>query len=202
MQKRGPIIGLIGGVLLAISFVVVMSIYPQADPTMQGEFFMPDLFEGMFDRVSEEIRIFPGDSSFFSYDTESVNVPLLWGIQITDYQEGDSFSVSISSLYGETLPDLIQEGPILFDVFQIVQDDQFSFEVTNTGNRPISILMMFSEDPDNSEALTDPNSPLMTMVFPLLISGFLLIIGIIVIIIGIIITILDWKKEKKQPSYY
>ena len=46
-------------------------------------------------------------------------------------------------------------------------------------------MMMFVEDPDNSEALSDLDSPLMSTLIPLAISGILLIIGIIIIIVGI-----------------
>ena len=49
-----------------------------------------------------------------------------------------------------------------------------------------NVIMMFSEDPENSDALSDPDSPLMNMMMPLLVSGFLLILGILISIIGVI----------------
>jgi UPF0716 family protein affecting phage T7 exclusion len=54
---------------------------------------------------------------------------------------------------------------------------------------------MFSEDPENSDALSNPNSPVMDMVTSLLISGFLLMVGIILSIIGILILLVDLKNN-------
>jgi len=61
---------------------------------------------------------------------------------------------------------------------------------------------MFSEDPENSDALSNPNSPLMNMVLPLLISGFLLILGIIISIIGTIIILVDLKNNLDNKRNY
>jgi hypothetical protein len=61
---------------------------------------------------------------------------------------------------------------------------------------------MFSEDPENSDALSNPNSPLMNMVLPLLISGFLLILGIIITIIGTIIILVDLKNDLDNKRNY
>lgn len=202
MKKRGPIIGLVGVSLFAASFLAVLAIYPTADPTMGGEIFLPNFLEDMFDEVTQEIQIFPGQTHTFSYTVSQADVPLLWGLQILDYQNGDSFSVVISNVYGEELSSINQSGPIIFDVFLIPKIDTYYFEVTNTGDRPIMVSMMFSEDPDNSEALSDPNSPFLKTIMPLAISGIILLIGIIIMAVGGIITIIDWKNEKKSPKYY
>jgi len=61
---------------------------------------------------------------------------------------------------------------------------------------------MFSEDPENSDALSNPNSPLMNMVLPLLISGFLLILGIIISIIGTIVVLVDLKNNLDNKRNY
>ena len=61
---------------------------------------------------------------------------------------------------------------------------------------------MFSEDPENSDALSNPDSPLMSMILPLLISGFLLILGIIISIIGTIIILIDLKNNLDNKRNY
>ncbi len=61
---------------------------------------------------------------------------------------------------------------------------------------------MFSEDPENSDAFSNTDSPMMDMVLPLIISGFLLILGIIIILIGIIIIIIDLKNNFKNKRNY
>ena len=71
----------------------------------------------------------------------------------------------------------------------------------NTGDRTVSILMMFLEDPENSEILTSPDSPLMGMVIPLVAAGIMMIVGIITIATGGVIYAIDWKKEKRRPEY-
>ena len=52
---------------------------------------------------------------------------------------------------------------------------------------------MFAEDPENSDAFSNLDSPVMDMVVPLMVSGFLLILGIIVVLIGIIVTLIGIK---------
>ena len=202
MNKKGPIVGLAGVILTIASFLAVLSIVPSVGSSVNGEFFLPNFLDGMFTEVSDEIQIYPGDSNTFSYTSIVSEVPLLWGLQITDYQEGDNFVVTVSNIYGENLGTFEQEGPVLFDMFVVPNSDTISFQVQNTGNRPINVMMMFVEDPDNSEALSDPNSPLMSTLIPLAISGIVLIIGIIVIIAGAILTLVDWRKTKNQSRNF
>ena len=61
---------------------------------------------------------------------------------------------------------------------------------------------MFSEDPENSDALSNPDSPVMNMIVPLLISGFLLVLGIIVAIISVIIILVDVKNNLDDKRNY
>lgn len=202
MKPRGPIIGIIGITFVIISFVAIVVIFPSSNPTMSGEIFLPNLLEDMFDSVSDEVFVLPGDSSLFSFSSMNSEVPLLWGLQIIEFQEGDRYSVSISNIFGDDFGYVEERGPIVFDMFEIPKADIYNFEVRNLGNRPITVVMMFSEDPDNSEVFSDPNSPLMTTLLPLAISGILLIIGIIVVIFGFILFLMDWKKSKNESKYY
>ena len=202
LKKRGPIVGFAGVCLTGASFLAVLAIVPGGDPTFAGEIFSSNFLEGMFDYVSEERQIYPQDSTTFSYSGMEFDIPLLWGLQITDYQTGDSYSVKASNIFGDEFGTYEDNVPVLFDMFVMPKADVYNFEIKNLGDRPINVVMMFSEDPDNSEALSDPNSPLMRVLMPLAIAGIVLMIGIIVIIIGGIITIIDWQKNKEQSKYY
>ena len=202
MQKRGPIIGLAGVIITIASFLVVLSMVPTFQPGVNGEFLLPNFLDGMFSQVTEEIQIFPGNSNTFSYASSTSEIPLLWGLQVVDYQDGDSFSVDVSNIYGDDFGTFELDGPVLFDMFVVPTTDAINFQVQNTGDRPIIVLMMFAEDPDNSEILSDPNSPLMSTLIPLAISGIVLIVGIIVIIAGAIITLIDWRKTKNQSRTF
>ena len=202
MKKRGPIVGLAGVCITIGAFLAVISMMPSMQPTIHGDFLLPNFLDGMFSEISEEIQIFPGDFHTFIYSSSIADIPLLWGIQIIDYQEGDSIAVHISNLYGDDFGSFDQTGPVIFDMFVVPTTDSINFQVQNTGNRPITVLMMFAEDPDNSEFLSDPNSPLMSTLIPIAIAGIVLIIGILAIIAGAIITIIDWRKTKNQSRTF
>ena len=61
---------------------------------------------------------------------------------------------------------------------------------------------MFSEDPENSDAFSNPNSTVRNMVYPLAISGIMMILGILILIIGGIIFIVDWKNIQNKKRDY
>lgn len=192
--------GIIGLGLTFSSFLVVFSI-PDFDPSIQSDPFLSNLLESMFDEITPEIQIFPQESYSFSFSTSQSEIPLLWSIQVIDFQPKDEYVVRISNIFGDELGTFQNDSEFLIDMFVIPKTDIYNFEVENIGQRPITVTMMFSEDPDNSEALTDPNSPVLATLVPLAISGIMLVSGIIVIIIGIIITIMDWKKGQNKSRY-
>ncbi|MEK6866956.1 MAG: hypothetical protein AABX46_05870, partial [Thermoproteota archaeon] len=178
MKKRGPVIGIFGLILVIGSLSIMISVFP-SNITDRGDFYIPSMFEGMFNQISDDIQILPGESGYFSYSTKSSNVPLLWGVQIIDYHDGDKLSVSISNVYGDDYGVFSQDGPIIFEILEITQSDTLNFEIQNHGSRIIDVVVMLSEDPDNSNALSNPNSPFMNKILPLAISGILVILGII-----------------------
>lgn len=192
MNKRGLVISVVGITLIVISLSLAASVIPT---TLNGpdDLSMPSLFEGVFDEISDEVLIMPGDSIHVSYGVYSQNVPFLWGIQILDFQQGDKLSINISNIFGDDYGAFIQTEPILFELLTISQSDTLNFEIQNTGNRDVVIVTMFSEDPDNSDVFADSNSPLNNMIFPLVVSGMLLIFGILIFIIGVIILLIDLK---------
>ena len=201
MKKRGLIISLAGITLIGISLLIAMSVIPStfSDSTT---FSMPSMFEGMFNEISNEIQIMPGDSAYVSYSTFSSDIPLLWGIQIIDFQFGDKLSIHISNIFGDSYGELIQDEFILFEVLQIEQSDTLNFEIKNLGSQNIIVIAMFSEDPENSDALSSSNSTVMNMMAPLVISGIMIILGILISIIGGIILLIDWKNIQDDKRNY
>jgi len=200
MNKRGPIILITSMILIVISFSVAISVIPSS-VTDSDNFSVPLLFEGMFDDVSDEVEILSGNSAYVSYSISSSNIPLLWGIQIVDYKSGDKLSIKISNIFGDDYGVFIQDEPILFEVLDIKQSDTLNFEIQNIGPDTVDVITMFSEDPENSDALSNPDSPVMHMIFPLVISGFLIILGIIMLIVGILVIFIDWKNFQNKRNY-
>ena len=201
MKKYGPIITLAGFSLILISFLIAISSVP-SDISQDETFLVSSLFEGMFDDVSETFQIMPGDIIYTSYTTSLSDIPLLWGIQIIDYQYGDMLYIQISNIFGDSYGEFIQNDSILFTTTLIDQSDTLNFQIENTGTGIIDVVVMFSEDPENSDAFSNPNSPVMDMILPLMISGFLIILGIILLPIGIILTILDLKNKLDNKRNY
>ena len=201
MIKRGPIIAISGIILILVSLSIAATLVP-SNVTGTGNFSMSNLFEGMFNEISNEIEIMSEDTAFFSYSTLSSDVPLMWGIQILDFESGDELSVNISNIFGDNYGKFVQDEPILFELLQITQSDTLNFEITNLGPESITVILMFSEDPENSAALTDPNSPVINTILPLVISGFLLILGIIVSVVGAIVILVDLKNNQNNKRNY
>ena len=201
MKKYGPIIALVGFSLILISLLIAISSVP-SNISEDETFLVSSLFEGMFDDVSETLQIVPGDVIYTSYTTSLSDVPLLWGIQIIDYQYGDKLYIQISNIFGDSYGEFIQNDSILFTTTLIDQSDTLNFQIENTGTGVIDVVVMFSEDPENSDAFSNPNSPVMDMILPLMISGFLIILGIMLLPIGIILTILDLKNKLDNKRNY
>jgi hypothetical protein len=194
MKKYGPIIAFVGFSLILISLLIAISSVP-SDISKDETFLVSALFEGLFDDVSETFQIVPGDIIYTSYTTSLSDVPLLWGIQIIDYQYGDTLYIQISNIFGDSYGEFIQNDSVLFTTTLIDQSDTLNFQIENTGTRIIDTVVMFSEDPENSDAFSNPDSPIVDMLLPLIISGFLIILGIIITIIGIIIIIFNLKNK-------
>jgi hypothetical protein len=198
MIRRGPIVLIAGVVMIIVAFAIVYSIIP---PTASmGENFFPSP-EDMFDSVTENQIIESGTSFMFSHTTETSQVPLMWGLHILDYQQDDQVSVTVSNIFGDKFGSFDEGDPIFIKSFMIPKVDTYSFDVENKGKNPITVTMMFTENPEKSKALTDPNSTFHKSIVPLAIAGLLVIVGIIVLIAGIILSIVDWKKRKNQSRY-
>ena len=201
MNKRGPIIAFVGFTMIFVSLIVAISVV-SSDISESDTFLISSLFEGMFDNVSEPFQIMPGNIVYTSYSTSLSDVPLLWGIQIIDYQYPDKLSINVSNIFDDSYGEFIQDDSILFNTLLIEQSDTINFQIENIGTRTVDVIVMFSEDPENSNGISNTNSPMMDIVLPLMISGFLIILGIIITIIGIIIMMFDLKNKLDKKRNY
>ncbi|MEO9310553.1 MAG: hypothetical protein ABI337_09730 [Nitrososphaera sp.] len=197
MKKRGLYIAIGGITMIVISFAVATSIISESG-TIDGQFSLPSLLQGMFDVVSDEAQISPGESFSFSFDASTDTQALLWGIQILDYESGDAAEITISNIYGDEFGKFRLNQPAMFETMKIEKSDIYNFNVKNTGTRQITTVMMFTKNPEESERLVDPNSPLSKTLMPLAISGILLFVGIAAAIAGVIILIVDYKKKQSE----
>jgi uncharacterized membrane protein len=201
VNKRGPIIAFVGFTMIFVSLIVAISVVP-SDISESDTFLISSLFEGMFDNVSEPFQIMPGNIVYTSYSTSLSDVPLLWGIQIIDYQYSDKLSINVSNIFDDSYGEFIQDDSILFNTILIEQSDTINFQIENIGTRTVDVIVMFSEDPENSNGISNTNSPMMDIVLPLMISGFLIILGIIITIIGVIIMMFDLKNKLDKKRNY
>ncbi|HXG73853.1 MAG TPA: hypothetical protein VNK44_03410 [Candidatus Nitrosotenuis sp.] len=197
MKKRGLYITGGGVAMIVISFAVATSIINESG-AVGGQFSLPDLLEGMFDEVSDEAQIGPGESYSFSFDASTNTQELLWGIQILDYEGGDVAEITISNIYGDEFGKFRLNQPAMFETMKIEKSDIYNFNVKNTGTRQITTVMMFTKNPEESERLVDPNSPVSKTLVPLAISGILLFVGIAAAIVGAIIMIVDYRKKQSE----
>jgi len=186
------------GLILATSSLIMMSSILPDDIPQNEELHIPTLFKGMFNQVSDEIQILPGTSGYYSYNVKSSDVSVLWGAQIIDYQNDDKISVNISNIFGDQYGVFPQTSPIIFETLEISASDTLNFELQNQGSRIVNVVLMFSEEPKNSDSFSNPNSPLMTMILPIAISGILFILGILVFCIGIIVYLVDRKNVQNN----
>ena len=201
MNKRGPLVSFFGFSLILISLIVAVSSVPSELPKSES-FLISSLFEDMFDYVSEPFKIVPGNVIYTSFSTYDSDIPLLWGIQILNYQNGDELSVKISNIFGDSYGEYIQSDSVYFETVFVEQSDTLNFEIENIGFKDVEFVIMFAEDPENSESLRNPNSPIAEMIVPLIVSGILLIVGIIAIIVGIILILFDLKNNFKNKKNF
>ena len=201
MNNLGTIIVFVGFGLIVVSLVIAISAVPSDIPESET-FLISSLFDGLFDDVSEPFQIMPGNVIYTSYSTYLSDVSLLWGIQIIDYQNGDKLLINISNIFGDSYGKFVQSDSVIFERIFVEQSDTLNFEIENIGNQDLDFVIMFTEDPENSDIFLNSNSSTMQMVVPLMISGFMLILGIIIIIIGIIIIMVDLKNNFKNKRNY
>jgi hypothetical protein len=197
MRRRGILVSLAGVAMLIISFSIAISIL-QSSGMSGDEFLLPDVLKDAFDQVSEKTQIMPGGTAYFSFDASDGTKTLLWGIQTMSPQMGDSLSVSISNIYGDDFGTFKSDQPVFFQTLDIATPDVYNFNVENNGDKPITVVMMFTKNPDESNSAINPNSPLGKSLLPLAASGTFFIAGIVTTIVGIIIIIVDYRKNRSS----
>lgn len=199
MKKRGPITLIAGTIMIVLAMSIAYSIIP-TEQGSDGNFFPSP--ESLFDNVSDKVTIEAGNVYTFSYTVNTAKVPLMWGIHIIDYNPNDNVGVSISNIFGDKFGSFVEGDPIFIKSFDVPKIDTYNFNVENKGKDPITAVMLFTENPEKSKALTDPNSSFVKNILPLAEAGFLLIVGIIVFVAGIILGVMDWRKGKNQSNKY
>jgi hypothetical protein len=199
MKKRGPIILIAGTTMIILAATIAYSIIPKEQGD-NGDFFPSP--ESLFDDVSDKITIEAGNVYTFSHTVNTAKVPLMWGVHIVDYKPDDNVGISISNIFGDKFGSFVESDPIFIKSFDVVKPDKYNFNIENKGKAPITVVMLFTENPEKSKALTDPNSPFVKNIIPLAEAGFLLIVGISVVIAGIVLSVMDWRKGKNQSSRY
>ena len=197
MKKRGVIVSLAGVAMLVISFSIAISIL-ESSGISDNEFLLPDVLRDAFDQVSEKTQIQPGDTAYFSFDASSDTRTLLWGFQIMDSQMGEGLVISISNIYGDDFGQFTTNQPVFFETLEVTRSDVYNFNVENKGSDPVTLVMMFTENPDDSKSVINPNSPLGKSLLPLAASGTFFITGIVTTMAGIIIIIIDYRKNRSS----
>ncbi len=197
IKKRGMYVSIGGVIMILTAFAITTSIMKDQGFD-QNNFSLPDILEGMFDQVSDKTQLMPGQTAYFPFDAPSDTKMLFWGIQILDYRSGDSVLVSISNIYGDKFGQFNVDQPAFFETMKIENSYSYNFNVENKASRPITVIMMFTKNPQESSAFSDPNSPLSKTLVPLAVSGSLLIVGVIAVIAGVIIIIFDYKKRRSE----
>ncbi|TRZ80188.1 MAG: hypothetical protein D4R90_02240 [Nitrosopumilales archaeon] len=199
MKKRGSIILIAGTVMIILAASIAYSIIPREQGT-DGDFFPSP--ESLFDNVSDKITIDAGNVYTFSHTVNAAKVHLMWGVHIVNYKPDDNVGILISNIFGDKFGSFVEGDPIFIKSFDVSKADTYNFNVENKGKESITVVMLFTENPEKSKALTDPNSPFVKNIIPLAEAGFLLIVGIIVVIAGVVLSVMDWRKGKNQSSRY
>lgn len=194
MRRRGLYIAGAGAAILAAAFLVVAVSLPQTEDLMNDDLLVM-LLADVLDHVTDKRLIYPGSGSVFSY-TAQTDAGMMWAIQLVGFEHDDIVRVEISDDRANTIKSIRVEEPAVFDILPTERWTTYYFDVENTGDRAVTAVMMFVDDPDNAElSITDP--VFAETIVPLLASGVLGIIGITAMAVGITVFAWDWKKESK-----
>lgn len=213
LKRRGPVVGLVGAAITAGSFLALLSVTADLDAiTVNGEMAsVRSLLDGVFTDVTDEVLVFAGDTAEFRHVPYGGGIPpagdsdqpLLWAVEIADYEEGDAFTVSASddlgaSAYGPRY----SENSVMFDTIAVPDAGELVFSVRNDGGRPFSAVMMFVDDPSSVDVLGDPDSKLVAALVPLAASGLAMLAGMTVMAAGAVVTLVDWRKTRGRDGAY
>lgn len=201
MRRRGLAIAAGGAAIFFIS-AISMEMIIESDFSGPVGFDIERMLDDMFDEITPEMSVMPGGSERVSYVIESDDTVLLWAVHINDYEEGDSAELVIYDAIGQEREREFLAGEIQFQVIDWAEAGTLDFEIENTGREPISVVVMFSDNPDDSEMFADPNSPLNRVFVPLLVSSVFMLLGLIVSIIGVAIFLVDMKRHQQRTDRF
>lgn len=210
VRRRGPVVGLVGAAVTAGSFLALLSVAADLDAiTVNGEMMpMGGLLDDLFTDVTDEVLVFAGETAEFRHASYAgagsgdQDPPLLWAVEITDYEEGDLFSVSASDGLGNTV-----YGPrpgadsVMIDTID-AGADSLVFSVRNDGDRPFLAVMMFVDDPAAVDIFGDPDSKLLAALVPLAASALAMLAGMTAMAAGAVIALVDWRKTRGRDRSY
>lgn len=213
LKRRGPVVGLVGAAITAGSFLALLSVTADLDAiTVNGEMAsVRSLLDGVFTDVTDEVLVFAGDTAEFRHVPYGGGIPpagdsdqpLLWAVEIADYEEGDAFTVSASDDLGaSTYGPRYSENSVMFDTIAVPDAGELVFSVRNDGGRPFSAVMMFVDDPSSVDILGDPDSKLVAALVPLAASGLAMLAGMTVMAAGAVVTLVDWRKTRGRDGAY
>lgn len=195
VRTRGLLIAGTGTAIFGISFLIAGSIVT-TDFSGPAGFDVESMFEGMFDDTTDNMLVMPGDYVHASFAVDSDDALVMWGVHMVDYRPGDSMSVSISDYTGEVYDTTVLTEMIEFGIVESMPAGTANFEIRNYGDDPVEVSVLFSEDPEDSEMFTDPNSPLNRVIMPLVVVGTLVIVGLLIVIVGIVIFLMDMRRQQ------
>ena len=190
----------IGAIIFGISFFIADSIIV-SDFSGPVGFDMDSVFESMFDEITGDIILAPGSTETISYMVKSDGSPLLLAVMISDYAQEDILSIKVSDTYGNIYGEFVQSEEMRFEIVEPAREGTLDVLVTNSGDNYVAIIVMFSEDPENSTMYTDPNSPLNSLIIPLAITGILLFVGFLVLVVGVVMFIVDMRRQRRVDRF-
>lgn len=213
MRRRGPVVGLVGTAVTAGSFLALLSVAADLDAiTVNGETMpMGGLLDDLFTDVTDEVLVFAGETAEFRHvpyggaGSGGSDQPLLWAVEITDYEEGDAFSVSASDGLGNTVyGPRPGADPVMIDTIDApgAGADSLVFAVRNDGDRPFQATMMFVDDPAAVDIFGDPDSKLLAVLVPLAASVLAMLAGMTAMAAGAVIALVDWRKTRGRDRSY
>ena len=193
-MKRGVILTMAGVAITGIAYLVLLSL-PVFDSVAND-----GVSSLLGDRSTLEETIPSGESATFQYAPSTSNVlsdadeSFMWGVHISNYEPGDSLSVTTTDPLGNVMAVTSVQEREAFMPHVNGYYDLYYFEVTNTGDRQLVVYMTFLNSDDIEEGVIQD-------VLYLGIVGMIFIVGLVVIAAGVVITLLDWRSSRVRGYY-
>ena len=193
-MKRGVILTMAGVAITGIAYLVLLSL-PVFDSVAND-----GVSSLLGDRSTLEETIPSGESATFQYAPSTSNVlsdadeSFMWGVHISNYEPGDSLSVTTTDPLGNVMSVTPVQEREAFMPHVNGYYDLYYFEVTNTGDRQLVVYMTFLNSDDIEEGVIQD-------VLYLGIVGMIFIVGLVVIAAGVVITLLDWRSSRVRGYY-